>query len=65
MKKADKDDPHKGKLLIPREEEQHIKYQRLLEHARREGRIDGPFSCSTCGSRYLSKDQADRCCHEL
>jgi hypothetical protein len=43
-------------------DESFVKYERLLNKAESEGRIDGPNKCLVCGMRYLSKDEADRCC---
>ncbi|MBT4849647.1 hypothetical protein HON36_02225 [Candidatus Parcubacteria bacterium] len=37
-------------------------YDRLLDKARSEGRVDGPFSCLLCGMRYMSKKEAVACC---
>jgi hypothetical protein len=40
----------------------YIKYDRLLDKAGVEGRIDGPCKCLTCGMRYMSRVEADDCC---
>lgn len=39
-----------------------VKYERLLNKAETEGRIDGPCRCLVCGMRYLTKDDAENCC---
>lgn len=43
-------------------DESFVKFERLLNKAENEGRIDGPNKCLVCGMRYLSKQEADRCC---
>ena len=43
-------------------DESYVKYERLLNKAESEGRIDGPNKCLTCGMRYLSKEEAENCC---
>ncbi|MFH1843067.1 MAG: hypothetical protein ABIF77_07640 [bacterium] len=43
-------------------DESFVKYDRLLEKAESEGRIDGPHKCLTCGMKYLSKEDAEECC---
>ena len=39
-------------------DESFVKYERLLNKAEVEGRIDGPNKCLVCGMRYLSKQEA-------
>jgi len=43
-------------------DESFVKYDRLLTKAEKEGRIDGPHKCLTCGMRYLTKEEAEDCC---
>ena len=43
-------------------DESFVKYDRLLNKAEKEGRIDGPHKCLTCGMRYLTKEEAEDCC---
>jgi len=43
-------------------DESFVKYERLLNKAENEGRIDGPNKCLVCGMRYTSKEEADSCC---
>jgi hypothetical protein len=43
-------------------DESFVKYDRLLDKAESEGRIDGPYKCLTCGMRYLAKEEAEDCC---
>jgi hypothetical protein len=40
----------------------YVKFERLLEKAESEGRLDGHFRCLTCGMRYVGKDEAEGCC---
>lgn len=46
-------------------DESFVKYERLLNKAEVEGRIDGPNKCLVCGMRYLSKREAEDCCRTL
>ena len=43
-------------------DESFVKYERLLNKAEVEGRIDGPNKCLVCGMRYHTKLEADSCC---
>ena len=43
----------------------YVKFERLLEKAENEGRLDGNFRCLTCGMRYMGKDEAEGCCKIL
>jgi len=43
----------------------YVKFERLLEKAEAEGRLDGNYKCLTCGMRYMSKDEAEGCCKIL
>ncbi len=43
-------------------DESFVKYERLLTRAEKEGRIDGPCKCLTCGMHYLTKEEAEDCC---
>lgn len=43
-------------------DESFVKYERLLNKAEMEGRIDGPNKCLTCGMRFLTKEEAENCC---
>ncbi|PLX24689.1 hypothetical protein C0580_04210 [Candidatus Parcubacteria bacterium] len=62
IQQIEKRNPHKGQVLVPRKEDPHVKYERLLRQAQNTGRIDGPFRCCTCGSRYLIREDATGCC---
>lgn len=55
MSKYDED------LLL--KDESFIKFDRLLQHAESEGRIDGPFTCLVCGMHYQTKIQSVACCN--
>jgi hypothetical protein len=46
-------------------DESFVKYDRLLEKAMAEGRIDGPHKCLTCGMRFKSKEEAEDCCKPM
>jgi len=43
-------------------DESFVKYERLLNKAEVEGRIDGHSKCLVCGMRYHNKQEADNCC---
>ena len=43
-------------------DESFVKYDRLLDKAQEEGRIDGPHKCLVCGMRYRHKEDAEDCC---
>jgi len=41
----------------------YVKYNRLLEIAKTEGRIDGKYRCPVCGIRFFTFDEAFACCN--
>jgi len=43
-------------------DKEYVKFVQLLEKAEKEGRVDGQHSCSLCGMRYASRDEAGDCC---
>ncbi len=43
-------------------DESFVKFERLLNKAENEGRIDGPCKCLVCGMRYMVKEEAENCC---
>jgi len=51
----------KGETILVRDES-FVKFERLLNKAESEGRIDGPCKCLVCGMRYLNKESAEACC---
>jgi len=53
-------DKEKVGLLL--REKEYVKYVQLLRKAEREGRLDGAHSCSLCGMRFMTKEEADKCC---
>jgi hypothetical protein len=42
-------------------DKEYVKYVQLLRKAERDGRLDG-YPCPLCGSRYVTKDDAEDCC---
>ena len=45
-------------------EKTYIKYHRLLDKAKAEGRIDGRYRCPICGIRFFTFDEAFACCNK-
>jgi hypothetical protein len=43
-------------------DKEYVKFVQLLEKAEKEGRVDGQHSCSLCGMRYGSREEAGECC---
>jgi hypothetical protein len=52
----------KGGVLM--KDKEYVKYVQLLKKAERDGRLDG-YPCPLCGSRYVSKDDAEGCCRAV
>ncbi len=57
MEKRDKS----GVLMKDKE---YVKYVQLLRKAERDGRLDGS-PCPLCGSRYVTKEDAEDCCRVI
>jgi hypothetical protein len=57
MEKRDKS----GVLMKDKE---YVKYVQLLRKAERDGRLDG-YPCPLCGSRYVTKEDAEDCCRVI
>ncbi len=53
-------DKDKGGVLL--RDKEYVKYVQLLRKAEKEGRLDGAYSCSLCGMRFLAKEEAENCC---
>jgi hypothetical protein len=50
------------KFGVLMKDKEYVKYVQLLRKAEKEGRVDGAHSCSLCGMRYVSREEADECC---
>ena len=51
-----------GATLILEQDDQYVKFTKLLEKATNEGRVDGRFRCTVCGMRFHEERDADACC---
>ena len=58
MEKQDKS----GVLVRDKE---YVKFIQLLKKAEREGRLDGSFTCSLCGMKFATQEEAEECCRIL
>jgi len=47
--------------LLLRDKE-YVRYVQLLKKAESEGRLDGRYTCSLCGMKYQSAEEAEACC---
>jgi len=52
----------RGEMLVLEQEEQYVKFTKLLERAVSEGRVDGPFRCAVCGMRFKQEKDSRDCC---
>jgi hypothetical protein len=55
MEKQDKS----GVLVRDKE---YVKFIQLLRKAEREGRLDGTYSCTLCGMKFNTQEEAEECC---
>lgn len=60
---AEEDEAEGDQVLIKKRK--YIKYDRLIEQAEAEGRINGKFKCLICGMRYSHRIDAVNCCKSL
>lgn len=51
-----------GDTLVLEQEEQFVKFTKLLARAWQEGRVDGPFRCPVCGMRFRQEKDSLDCC---
>jgi hypothetical protein len=49
-------------MTLEADDRSYVKFNKLLQRAQAEGRVDGKFRCSTCGMRYRTEVQAHNCC---
>ena len=52
----------RGDTLVLEQEEQYVKFAKLLERATVEGRVDGPIRCPVCGMRFRAEKESTDCC---
>ena len=49
----------RGATLILEQEDQYVKFTKLLEKATTEGRVDGKHRCMVCGMRFNEEKDSD------
>jgi len=52
----------RGDTLLLEEDENYVKFTKLLQKAESEGRINGLFRCGVCGMRYNEEQDSKDCC---
>ena len=50
------------KIGVLMKDKEYVKYVQLLRKAEKEGRVAGEHSCTLCGMKYLSREDAANCC---
>jgi hypothetical protein len=48
--------------LVLENDENYVRFSKLLAKAADEGRIDGKFRCQVCGMRYNNDADGSNCC---
>jgi hypothetical protein len=48
--------------ILENDDRSYVKFNRLLERAQAEGRVDGKHRCPTCGMRFNNDANAANCC---
>ena len=51
--------------MVLENDENWVKFTKLLAKAAVEGRIDGKFRCRLCGMKYNSEAEAGTCCPDV
>ncbi len=54
-----------GATLILEQDDQYVKFSKLLEKATTEGRVDGRYRCAVCGMRFNDEKASDDCCSRV
>jgi rubrerythrin len=52
----------RGDTLLLEEDENYVKFTKLLQKAESEGRINGQYRCGVCGMRYNEEQESKACC---
>jgi len=52
----------RGDTLLLEEDENYVKFAKLLQKAEIEGRVSGEHRCSVCGMRYNEEQESLDCC---
>ena len=55
----------RGDTLVLENEENYVKFNKLLSKAMNEGRVDGRFRCTVCGMRYNDESDSLDCCDKV
>ncbi len=55
----------RGATLILEQDDQYVKFSKLLEKATTEGRVDGKYRCMVCGMRFKDEKNAEDCCSRV
>ena len=48
--------------LVMRDDENYVKFTKLLARAVSEGRVDGKYRCPVCGMRFMHEAEMMNCC---
>ena len=51
--------------LVLENDENWVKFAKLLAKAASEGRVDGKYRCRLCGMKYNSEAEAGVCCPDV
>ena len=51
--------------ILESDDHSYVKFNRLLEKAQAEGRVDGKHRCPTCGMRFRNDAEAANCCAQV
>ncbi len=55
----------RGGTLVLVQDDDYVKYSKLLAKAMDEGRVDGKHRCPVCGMRFNARRDAVLCCAEV
>lgn len=55
----------RGDTLLLQEDENYVKFAKLLQRAESEGRVAGKHRCSVCGMRYNEEPESKECCSRV
>jgi hypothetical protein len=48
--------------VLESDDNNYVRFSKLLAKAVSEGRVDGKFRCATCGMRYKNEPESQNCC---
>lgn len=55
----------RGDTLVRENDDNYVKFSKLLEKAVTEGRVDGKYKCPVCGMRYNDSQRSYECCAKV